>query len=126
MQRTEAVLNSNHCLVWLHSIFYVRLKLLSARGLSHFENQVTEGASQKASKESLKSAGNVYISPRYWLAHTDFLLFFVSFYLKFCAPAATALTRAHTIGIFFTGKSRYAHTRLYLHSIRDFQLVAKK
>lgn len=49
-----------------------------------------------------------------------------SFYLNFCPPAATALTRPHTIGTFSTGKSQYAHAGLYLHWVRDFQLVAQK
>lgn len=126
MQGMEAVPYSNHCLVWLHSIFHVPVKLLSARGLSHFENQVTKGMSQKASKESLKSTGNVYISPRYWLPHTDFPPFFFFFSFIWNSVLVTALTRVHAIEIFSTGKAQYAHAGLYLHSIRDFWLVAQK
>lgn len=46
----EAIPFYNRCLLCLHSIFHLQLRLLSARGLSHFENQVTEDASLKASK----------------------------------------------------------------------------
>lgn len=63
--------SASRCWLWLHGTLLVQLKLLSARRFSHFGHRVTEGISQKVSKESFKSTANINSYPNAGYPHTD-------------------------------------------------------
>lgn len=68
---------SSRCWLWLHGTLLVQLTLLSARHFSHFGHRVTEGISQKVSKESFKSTANMNSYPNACYPHTDFPIFLI-------------------------------------------------
>lgn len=63
--------SASRCWLWLHGTLLVLLKLLSTRRFSHFGHRVTEGISQKVSKESFKSTANINSYPNAGYPHTD-------------------------------------------------------